>query len=517
MIYSAECQIDSPSKGDQITEIRKSSAYLWQMPTKKTRTHSEETKQKISQTRKLQEEIKRLALAETEKELTSIMMVTHRLEDIQRRLSRNLSAANLSNMLKAPEQGRLREYSELGDRILEDGHIRSLIDTRAEVVAGKDIFIEPADKSEQAEKAAAFIRSAFDKIPMLRDKWKALLDAVYRGISVLELIWQYDPKTGTLFIADMNPIPISKLQYNSSIELEFADGEFIGKTLCSFGRGKFVIHSANSTHPFPIRKSLLPVLAWLWYFKGNGWVYYSAGLEKTAYPMIYATVPSNADPDAMESVAENLQNLLATSVAVLKGDSEINTVNNAGASVGNIGYDIYIKTINSEITKLIAGGNLVSDIGSQGSRAAAEVHERRAMDKSIADGEALAETIRAQIILPLIEENLHLFDGIMPPLPKVWFDLREYRKIDELIVKAGLVTKNQLLAEYGLPLLPSDQGGDDFVILPENALALPLPASENEIPLSQGRTANPAASENGEIFSHWMTHLKRTSKPRSES
>lgn len=160
-------------------------------------------------------------------------------------------------------------------------------------------------------------------------------------------------------------------------------------------------------------------------------------------------------------MVDSFQSLLANHFGIMKGDTQINTLNGSQASAGNLGFSDALKFWDEQIGILINGGNLLNKVGSQGSRAAAEVHERRAADVSLFDGEALAETIRVQIIKPLLEENLHLFGGVMPPLPKVWFSLQDYKEIDELALKTGEVTRNQFRKLYkDLPQIEGPEGDE---------------------------------------------------------
>lgn len=447
-------------------------------PDKRYGPRDEATKQKISKTLKktlsapTPEQEAELALQNAEKILLSaarddfhrVQLITNDLLDIQRRLPTAITKTTIKNSYNDTEQGKLDMYSDLADEVSSEAQIAHLLRDRQIMVAGKDMFVEAYRKEETAEAAAKFAEARLQEIPRFKNMLIWLLRAIFSGLSVAEIVYEYVPEKNFYKIKKLNPVSLKKLQYNSDLELcfsSYAGQDLSGKKLSDFP-GKFLVHSNSLNNIYPIKDGLMKSAIWLWFMKQHGWVYYSAGLEKTAYPIIYATVPITAQKEHMQALGNALDGLHATGTGVLKGASTLSSINNAGAQAGNQGYQNFIAQIDDQLTRLFTGGNLNSQIGSDGSRAAAEVHAQNKFSISVFDGEALADTLRMQLVKPLLQRNVHLFGGQMPSLPKIWFDLEEYKEIDDMILGLELVTRNQMLEQYGLPKLKGDEG-DQFI------------------------------------------------------
>jgi hypothetical protein len=95
----------------------------------------------------------------------------------------------------------------------------------------------------------------------------------------------------------------------------------------------------------------------------------------------------------------------------------------------------------------------------------------------MADAAAMWGTIQRDLLRPYLFFNRHKYGGVVPPLPKGETILFESKiEVDDLLVRTGSVTKNELRQSRGLDPLP--QGGDELIPAEVAAPAQPFGFSQ---------------------------------------
>lgn len=479
----------------------------------KKRKLTEEHKKKISEARKKQEALKKLALEEfqAENKAPSKGSISRTVaKDARYAPYLNLNPMTVRGILDSTYDGRLDRWMELCDEIIaSDPHIAGLVETRTMAVAGADWYIEPYDESSEAKKAAEDLRSRFEALQNQAKVFEGLLWGIFAGVSFAEVDWTVTEDGETVFTRIV-PKHGKKFLYDSDFEpcIYDVDSPHHEKKLASFGP-KFLVHTPGKLNRYyPTRAGLLRSLALFWLFKKEGVTCWLKGAAKYAYPSIYALFPEDTDEEVVEALVQSLRRFSSDSVAVFESGIEINTLDQSSVSGGDSVWSNLVKLFDSQATKLITGGTLTVDAGSKGSYALGEVHERTRTDISIADAEALAETFRNQLFRPYFQLNKHRYGGKIPPLPRLWFDIREYPQIQPWHTELGIITKNQVLESLGLPRIPGP-AGNEIVVPPQVPSVQP-----SLVEASEGTSPKPRAPlmgqrrENGEIFLHWMKSQK---------
>jgi phage gp29-like protein len=108
---------------------------------------------------------------------------------------------------------------------------------------------------------------------------------------------------------------------------------------------------------------------------------------------------------------------------------------------------------NQEISKAILGNTLSTEVSSSGgNRALGEVHERTEEDIATDDAAALAETIRRDLVAPIVQFNMP--EGT--PIPRIAFiseeqvDLLKVAQRDQILINSGLpLSKAELYEIHG--------------------------------------------------------------------
>ena len=108
--------------------------------------------------------------------------------------SEGLTPVRLASLLRESEIGDPAQYLALAEDMEEkDLHYQSVLGTRKRAVAQLKITVEPADDSADAEADAVLVRE-FVQREVLQDELFDILDAIGKGISITEIMWETSEK-----------------------------------------------------------------------------------------------------------------------------------------------------------------------------------------------------------------------------------------------------------------------------------------------------------------------------------
>lgn len=459
---------------------------------------SDETRKKISDTRKATEAKKRETLLKFEslgfsKEEAAALIKLSR-QDSSIRDFVGLTAERVRSLILSGESGQLRDWADFCDSLLRyDAHLDGVIRIRKAQVAGKPLAVQPSDETEEALACSLFVERALKNTRNLNTMVSHLLHAAYTGIGVCEIVWTYDALENAYW-PSIVPLHLKKFGVDENLCVKIDDPlspEVNGQPLKAFPN-KFICHTPQEISPYPNVDGILRVAAFPSFFKRRGITFWLAGAERYAFPQQTLTVPAQCDPSVMAYIAGQFENITSQGLAILKEGIQLNTVS-AGASGGDQVWAGINKFMNSEITKLILGGTLNVDTSAQGgaARALGEVHERARLDLVLADAEKLCRTLERDLARAILEMNAHLFTRIV--VPELFFDGLAYPALEQWQVGTGAFTWNEFRKSLTYPALPKKVGdrfmkpGDDLNALltvvegEEAALAATPRAIEIEI------------------------------------
>lgn len=289
-------------------------------------------------------------------------------------------------MATDPDNQRLYALEDLCDNLEADGHYISQVELRKAATLGREFsIIDRRTGKEQPEKTAFFYRQWF------YDLMDDILNFIPRGRKLLELV---DP-AGPRFIAipNRNVVPFKRqilLSVQDDKGIDYTP--FLGHTLIQVGNADDLGLMAN----------LCGQLIW----KRNAqqsWAEYS---ERFGFPLITATTNKSSDAE----IARIRQMLAALGEAAQAVLPEGTTIDIKAANSGDAYqvYDKQIERINSEVSKALIGGTMVSDDGS--SRSQSEVHERNLDDKIAARDRRIVTFVTNDQVIPMLAMWGHPFD-----------------------------------------------------------------------------------------------------------
>lgn len=165
--------------------------------------------------------------------------------------SRGLNPVKLASILRDADEGNVRSQMELFEEMEEkDAHLFSQMQTRKLAVTGLDWEVQPFSPDDEQDKAIAeWIKDQLLGIENLDDILTDLLDAIGKGVSIMEIIWGVD-SDGFNVIEDIRYVHQKKLVWDWETDdmlvctEQFPNGIHLPKN-------KFVVHryKAKSGHP----------------------------------------------------------------------------------------------------------------------------------------------------------------------------------------------------------------------------------------------------------------------------
>lgn len=368
-----------------------------------------------------------------------------------------LTPQRLAQLLRAAEEGDAEEYLALAERMEEkDLHYNSVLGTRKRAVAQLDVVVEPAGESADDEANAELVRNWLKRLS-LEDELFNILDAIGKGFSVSEIVWETSEK-------DWQP---KKLCW---VDPRWFDIDRIdGRTLrlrenagaVPLDPYKFVIHNHAAKSGLPIRGGLARIAGWAYLFKNYAVKDWVAFAEIYGQPLRVGKYPPNATPDDRRTLLRAVANIGTDAAAIIPEGMLIEFVkgdNGAG------GPDLYAKLcefLDKQVSKGVLGQTLTTEVGSEGgSRATGQVHNEVRGDIRRSDKKQLAATLTEQIARPIVELNR----GPQKAYPAIKLmepeshDPEKVVKIAGEAAKLGLrISKEDVLKKTGLKEAADDE------------------------------------------------------------
>jgi len=328
---------------------------------------------------------------------------------------------------------------ELYEDILRDTHLSSAIRARKANVLGLNYSLIKGNGKADKKATEMLYATWFKKF------LNYVIDAKFYGFTLVELI----NKNGTL---DVNLIPRVNVIPESEM-IKIYPYTYMGDFSYKAKGYKNVISVYNDYNKRNLGE-LLEVTKLIMY-KSETFGNWSQYTELFGQPVRVGTTNAQ-DPDTLGKLEYDLQNM-GRSGYILKDSQTAIELLEAGGGTGADTFEKLINTINSEVSKRIVGGTMVSDDGS--SKSQSEVHERGFNLITKADIQ-FVEAIVNDELLPILKSN-----GLVGKQVSYFkFDEPEIMTIDEkikvdtfLLEHFEITDKEYFNARYGAPIEVKEQ------------------------------------------------------------
>ncbi|MBI4691709.1 MAG: DUF935 family protein [Nitrospirae bacterium] len=342
-----------------------------------------------------------------------------------------------------------------------DPRISSLLDIRKSEVLNYPYYIAPGDNTPFAQEIAAFAGNILKQLD-LSQELKELLSAYESGYALSEVIW-FDPATKNgkwipQALRNRKPERFMFKPDGTPVLINQSEKKVLSEDY------KYIVHRHNAGAENPYGTSVLKAAYWPWIFKKAGWRFWLTAAEKFGVPTVIAIFETDDEDKARERakmLAEALAGIQSDAAVALANVKQVDTLE----VKGDLGaFKTLIDACDTQISYAIAGQSLASGEAQYGTRAQAEVHERRGQSLTAGDAKQLAYTLNKTLIAWIVELNY----GADAPKSILEFDTNDYASWEMMVdaLDRGIpVSANALYIKYNIPKPADDK--DVFIISPE--------------------------------------------------
>jgi len=304
-----------------------------------------------------------------------------------------------------------------------------------------------------------------------------LTDAIGKGFALGQIVWAVEsrqfsiveirrwPQRFCVLGNPLNPFDPDPDKIKVSTELNVLQGEELEPW-------QWVVSVNKARSDVLARAALMRSIVWFYLFKHFSIRDWSIFLEAYGMPKrIGKYAPGSSDEDR-NAIFEAALQLGRDAAAVIPADATLEFLETSQGSTGNIPFPAMVNLCNAEISKAVLGGTLSTEVGDTGgNRALGEVQQSEGMMLVRQDAQKLAESIRRDIVRPLVLLNL----GQNAPIPYVSFvfedreDMLQKAQREEIIFKnLGLpVDRSYLYESFNIPQPAGNE--DDLLRVPQQA------------------------------------------------
>lgn len=316
--------------------------------------------------------------------------------------AQGLTPQRLARLLLAAEGGDAIAYLELAEEMEEkDLHYLSVMGTRKRQVAQLPIEVVPAGESAEEKADAQLVRDWLDR-DLLEAELFDLLDAVGKGYSVLEIIWEFTADTW---------LP-AKLKWRDPRFFEFdrVDGETL--MLRDIGEpqplpaAKFIVHYHQAKSGIPIRGGIARAVAWGYMFKNYAIKDWVAFLETYGMPLRVGRYDNGETNENIQTLLRALADLGSDAAAAFPRTMDVEFIDGKGGSAPKDMWGGLAQYIDDQVSKVVLGQTSTTDAKAGGLGSGnATVHNDVRGDIERADAKLGAATLNEQLVKPIVMLN----------------------------------------------------------------------------------------------------------------
>jgi len=388
--------------------------------------------------------------------------------------SEGLTPVRLAELLRESENGDPANYLALAEDMEEkDLHYQAVLGTRKRAVSQLQITVEPADDSAEAEKDADLVRS-FVRREVLQDELFDILDAIGKGFSITEILWETSEKQWMpleLRWVDPRHIDFDRTDRRTPL-LKSAGGPI---PLAPF---KFIRAEMKAKSGLPIRGGIARGVAWAYLFKNfdiKAWVQFA---EIYGQPLRVGKYGPDATDEDRRKLLRAVSNIGTDAAAIIPESMLLEFVK----ADQKASADMYLQLaefMERQVSKAVLGQTTTTDAISDGHAVAKEHNEVRG-DIEQADANQLGAILKRDVAKPLVDLN----HGPRRAYPSITIGRAE--QLDQKQYAENI----ERLAKVGMPISISDVRDKMSLKAPEGVEdTLSVPASAATVP-----TDTPAAA-----------------------
>ncbi|NLT22600.1 MAG: DUF935 domain-containing protein [Syntrophorhabdus sp.] len=369
--------------------------------------------------------------------------------------SQGLTPERLARIFKEADQGDVTRQAELFEEMEEkDLHLGGILQTRKLAVTGLEWDVLPASDSAEDKKIAAAAREMIEYIENFDDALMDILDAVGKGFSALEIMWEISE--GQVWVKTLEWVHQKRFTFNSPQgllkrpRLLTDDAPVWGEDLPP---NKFLVHAYKARSGATPRGGLLRPCAWMYLFKNydiKDWLIFN---ELFSVPMRIGKYKPGASSNDIDALKRAVFNLGVDAAAVISESTMIEILESKVTGT-NSSHAKFAEFCDKAMSKAVLGhtGNADSTPGKLGAeKQATELRQ----DLRESDAKALMKTTKFHLLTPWVMFNYGPGKGV----PKFKIHCEEEEDLEKAAKVYGILVK-----EAGFEGIPESHIHDRFGI-----------------------------------------------------
>lgn len=367
-----------------------------------------------------------------------------------------LTPRRIKAIFEQAEDGDPSAQCDLFEDVVErDAHLRSLLESRIQAVAGKQWIVLPGGTAPADRMVAEKLHDALRAVPNFLELLFHQLKAVWHGWSASETRWQLvgEVWAPTWFLN----VPHRRFLFDrdDTIRLRTETEPHKGEVLQP---GAWMVSRRPGRQT--VRLGLLRSAVYFSYFKLLAMRDWAVFCERFGLPYVVGKYRDTTSQEGRKVLRQTIAAIGREGGALLEQDAEIEFL---AHTVGGKSTDVQgalASFCDAQNSKLINGGTLASDTGNAGSYAQSRVHENRGFDLLLGDAEFLATRFELDIGVPFVRYNGF---NAKPPRLKIHVvrdvdPLTRVQVIERLHAMGLPIDEEQLRQEFQLKT-PANGGG----------------------------------------------------------
>jgi len=305
-----------------------------------------------------------------------------------------LNPERLATILREADSGDPLRYLELAETIEErDLHYVGVLGTRKRAISQLEITVDAASDAAADVAMADMVRAWLDR-DELADELFQILDAVGKGYSLTEIIWE--TSSGQWMPARLewrDPRWFRPARDDLTTPLLIGEG---GEEKPLPG-GKFITAVMRAKSGLPVRSGLARIVAWAWMFKKfdeRDWAIFT---QNHGQPIRIGKYGPGATKDDRATLYRAVANIAGDCAAIVPDGMSIEFIESKSVGASSDLYEKRADWLDRQVSKAVLGQTATTDaeVGGLGS---GKEHRQVQEDIERADARALAAILNRDLV-----------------------------------------------------------------------------------------------------------------------
>lgn len=409
--------------------------------------------------------------------------------------AQGLTPERLATIFKEADQGDVSRQAELFEEMEEkDLHLTGVLQSRKLAVTGLDWEVLPASDSAEDKGIAAAAKEMLDYIENFDDGLMDILDAVGKGFSVAEIMWEISE--GQVWVKTLEWVHQKRFTFNSP-DILLKHPKLLTDEAPVWGDdlppGKFIVHAYKARSGATPRGGILRPCAYMYLFKNydiKDWLIFN---ELFSVPMRIGKYKPGATTAEIDALKNAVFNLGVDAAAVISESTMIEFLESKVTGSNN-SHEAFAEFCDKATSKAVLGhtGNAEGTPGKLGAEKQASELRQDLMES---DARTLMRTVKSGLLTPWVAYTYGPGKGV----PVFTLHAEEEEDLERVAKVYGILVKDvnfegipesHIYERFGIP---RPTAGEKTVaaqpegiqankaVLAENATVADLIADQDEI------------------------------------